>query len=604
MTRAIYRLAFAILLLIPLAALAQEQPQVRMPELPASVDHPPTHPGWIVNEHMAPYPYPNQHVSDGQPMGGTLRRGISDDPDSLNPITANDTVSSTIQSFVLESLAGPDPRNYDNFIPYLAEWWETSPDHMEYLIHMRHGVMWEPISLPSGAAIAPTEVTADDAVFYFQCVMNPVVEGAHLRSYYTRVDRVEALDRYTVHVVWREPYYMALDWSLYIQPLPRNIYGVDENGTSIGDPSSEAFGQAFNQHWMDHRLTGTGQYRFLEWERGQRFTLERNPDYWGAPGHFDRVDFRVVRDDQTRFLNFTEGEFDFTGLTVEQYLHQTSGGRWASGQLHKQAYYSPGYRFVGYNLRRPMFRDALTRRALTYAIPREEIIRDIMQGLAEETTGPFYKFSPGYDSTIEPYPYDPDEAQMMLFEAGWEDSDGDGILDRVVEGTRIPFEFELMIYAGSPTYENIAVRIRQSLERIGIRVRVSPVQWANFLDSLDQFNFDACILGWSMGASAWKPDPYQLWHSSFADQVGSSNFIGWRDDRTDALMEQIRVTFDDRARNELYHQFHRIIHEEQPYTFLFVDMSLAAWNDRLRGVEFFQTGTYNTSDWYIPQALQ
>ncbi|MBC7078173.1 MAG: hypothetical protein H5T92_07710, partial [Synergistales bacterium] len=181
-----------------------------------------------------------------------------DDPDTLNPITSSDTVSEAFQSRVYETLAEPRFDNPDEWEPVLAEKWEFDEKNLEFTIHLRKGVKWHPIKLPNGKPLPETELTSRDVTFTFDCVLNPNVEAAHIRSYYedpTATDESQramieyrAVDKYTVKVRWKKPYFLAKEFTLGGVPIiPRHVFSVNANGEPISfDFSSKEFADGFN----------------------------------------------------------------------------------------------------------------------------------------------------------------------------------------------------------------------------------------------------------------------------------------------------------------------------------------------------------------------
>ena len=127
---------------------------------------------------------------------------------------------------------------------------------------------------------------------------------------------------------------------------------------------------------------------------------------------------------------------------------------------------------------------------------------------------------------------------------------------------------------------------------------IRRLEWAVFIQQIDDRQFDACTLGWSMG---WESDPYQIWHSSQAKK--GSNFVGFVNKEADEIIEKARREFDPKKRNEMYHRFHRIIHEEQPYTFLFTMNALVAVDRRFQNVNVYPMGL-EPREWWVPLALQ
>jgi peptide/nickel transport system substrate-binding protein len=237
---------------------------------------------------------------------------------------------------------------------------------------------------------------------------------------------------------------------------------------------------------------------------------------------------------------------------------------------------------------------------MTHFTNRVQMIKSILFGLGEVVEGPIYFFRPEYDKTLKSYPFDPQKGLELLKQAGWSDSDGDGILDKMIEGERRPFRFELKINSGNTTRKSVALVLQDELRKHGIDVSVREIDWTIFLGDVKARKFDAVILGWAM--SVGEPDAYQVWHSSQAVNQGS-NHIAYKNARVDQILEAYRREFDEQKRIELYREFQQILNDEQPYTFLFVGKSVVAAHRRIHGIETFGGGL-RPIDWWVPKPLQ
>ena len=166
------------------------------------------------------------------------------------------------------------------------------------------------------------------------------------------------------------------------------------------------------------------------------------------------------------------------------------------------------------------------------------------------------------------------------------------MLEKEIGGTLVPARFDLMIYADSPSFGTVAEIIKESWRKIGVEAIISPTKWALMLQRLNNREFEACMLGWG---SSWKEDPFQLWHGSQADEPYSSNYVSYRNPRVDALIDQLRITLDEKRQIPLYHEIDRLIYEDQPYTFLFAEDATSGYNVRLDNVRFTVSRPVSTS---------
>ena len=258
--------------------------------------------------------------------------------------------------------------------------------------------------------------------------------------------------------------------------------------------------------------------------------------------------------------------------------------------------------YIAYNQKNPMFQDKNVRTALTMLTDRQRIMRDVRFNFGKIIAGPFVGASPYIDPTVKPYAFDPEKARELLENSGWIDTDNDGILDKDIDGDgkREPFEYSLMIPNTGTTARQIGAIVQADLKAIGIQLDLTPIEWSAFIDKLDNKAFDSCILGWT---GVLDPDPYQIWHSSQADRKQSSNFISFKNSEADRLIEEARRSIDPQKHKEILQKFYRLIHEEQPYTFLYSAINLRAQNKKYFNNVVYRLGMDDNLIW-IPQKLQ
>lgn len=336
---------------------------------------------------------------------------------------------------------------------------------------------------------------------------------------------------------------------------------------------------------------------FREWKTGQKIVLISNPDYFEGKPYIDGYIMRIIPDMATMFLELRAKGIDRMNLTPLQYTRQTENS-FFHRNFNKYRYLSFSYTYLGYNLKNPLFKDKCVRQAISHATNKEEIIQGVLLGLGKVATGPFKPGTWVYNPRVKRYPYDPQKARELLAEAGWKDTDGDGILDRNGK----PFTFEIITNQGNEIRAKCAEIIQRRLADIGIRVKIRIIEWAAFIkEFINKRKFDATILGWTIPLD---PDLYDVWHSS---KMGPEelNFISYKNDEVDKLLEKGRSSFDRKERERCYNRIQEIMAEEQPYTFLYVPDALPIINARFRGIKPAPIGIgYNFIKWYVPKGEQ
>jgi len=514
--------------------------------------------------------------------GDTLIHVWSADGDTLTPIVATDAYARRIHWEVMEYLVNRDLDAPFNYVPGLARSWEVSDDGMQLTFHL-----FTDATFSDGHP-----VTADDVLFTWDMAMNPRIDAAHHRGYIApNVDHYEKLDDYTVRFTMKQPYFDAVGICgqlLFI--APKHVYGDFDEPT-------------FNKSISD-LCVGSGPWRLERWDKGEQIVLVRNENYWGPKPALAKQVIRIVSNELSALQEFKAGNVDrLDRPSTEQWVANVEAPWFRDRGAQAIDFYTPrrGYQYLGYNLRRPCFADKRTRRALTMLLDRRAIIDTLRNGLAVEISGPFFFRSDQNDSTIQPWPYDPTEARRLLAEVGWRDTDGDGVLDMDLDGDgrRDPFEFTFRVPSGLVFYDRLQRFVQEAFKQAGIKVNLDQLEWSVFLERLHERQYDVVSLIWTGEPES---DPYQIWHSASEANRGS-NHIGFNNPEADRLIELGRRTVDYDQRMKVWHQLHALLHEEQPYTFLFAMPELTFVHERFRNIVGHDYRLYY-SEWYVPGSSQ
>lgn len=494
----------------------------------------------------------------------TLEVLLNSDPITFNPVLASDAYSSQINSRIYDALLERDPETLD-FKGAIARDYKVSEDLLTYTFYLRKNVKFhdgEPLD-------------AADVIFTYNKIMDPEVPNPHLKLYYKDVKSVTAPDRYTVVFTMKKPYFKTLDFLGGFEIIPEHIFSkVDD---------------FMNNEYNLRKPVGSGRYRFVEWKTGQKVILERNEDYHLKVPEIKRIAYRIFKNNAVALQALKKKQLDMMNLNPFQWKRQTTSENFKKN-FKKIKYLSRGYRYIGYNTRRELFKDRRVRIAMTFLVNRQKILEGLMEGLGRITSGNFWIGSKQYDQSLKPRPFDPEKARKLLKEAGFTDRDGNGILENAA-GTE--FSFEMMIPAGVPFYERFTSILREDLKQAGIFMKIRKLEFQVMLDKINSRKFDAVMLAWSTPIES---DPYQLWHSSQVKK--GHNFTGFTTPEMDSIIENARVEFNEEKRNRMYRRFHAIMYNNQPYTFLFTSYSLVALNRRFSNVEVYKTGL-DLNEWQV-----
>lgn len=495
------------------------------------------------------------------------------------------------------------------------EEWTDLQEETIYTYFLRDDLTWS-----DGAPFK-----ARDVIFAYNTINNPIVDGDSLRVYYQDLVRCEELDPLTVRMQYRQQYFKALEFTCTITAYapPRHSFEAQlkKEGLELTDerltPEQEkeqkkisvhgqAYGQFFNKNSeYGEKPLGTGPYVVSDWVRGNRVELKRNDNYWhkSLAGHLDKIIYRFIPDQVAALQSLKSGEIDFLWpMSAEQYveeIEQPSEKEWVAKNFVKADWYTPGYSYCGWNMLKPVFQDRRVRIALSMMFDKKDFWEKKLHRMAMIITGSQYYFGPAYDHEIKPIGFDTTAAIDLLAEAGWIDSDGDGILDK--GGKK--FEFDLLFPPGNPSAEARALVMQKTYKEAGIIMNVRHLEWASFIDKIKNKDFEACFLGW---AQSLESDPYQLWHSSGAGpEARGSNHCSFASPVADKLIEMIRLTLDDEKRQKAQFSLERILDRDQPYMFMYSPKDMALYHKRFRGVKWYVLRPgFDLSEWYVPKDLQ
>ncbi len=508
-------------------------------------------------------PYPAE-------SGGTMVDAMAGEPSGLIPMIAGESAASAVASHIFNSLL-----RYDrNLEPEgeLAKSWQVSPDQKTITFTLKPGLKWA-----DGKPL-----TSADVLFTWKLVTDDKTRTPYA-SDYKLVTSAEAPDAQTFRVSYSQPYAPALESWAGLQILPRHLL---EN-------------QDINNTPFARKPVGSHYYQLESWSVKEKISLIRNPYATQGAPKIDRLISRFIPDPATQFLELMADNIDVMNLDPIQYTRIVPARPEMKKKIALYKELGNGYTYLGFNLKRAPFNDVRVRQAINYAIDKQELIDGVLLGLGEPVAAPYKPGTRWVNPQLKPYAYDPAKAKQLLKEAGFEDHDGDGILDRNGK----PFAFEILTNQNKQR-EMSAVLIQRRLKDIGIDVKIRVLEWASFLGRyIKPGDFDVVVLGWSLSLD---PDQYSIWHSS-QNKPGQFNFINYNNPQVDKLLEQGRLELDQDKRMKIYHEFSRILLEDSPIVYLYEGYGLPAIHKRIRGIDNPAPPAgigWNSQDWYIPSTLR
>lgn len=492
------------------------------------------------------------------PQGGTFTINLAGEPANIHPYLSSDGYSSDVRGWMGDSMGYRDPETYE-WKPRLAEKWEISKDGKTFTFFLRKGVLFHD----------GKEMTSDDVKFSFDAIFEPKYEAANLRPYYENIEKVEAIDKYTIKATAKNSYFKNFDVIAGLEILPKHVY-------SDVDKSRK----------MTREYIGCGPYKFEKWDKGQMIVLKRF-DKWGGNGvedfkglnNFEKINIRFYKEETVVFERAKKGELDYIDdIRPEAFVTKATGAPWGETIFKKQVENSAPklWSFVALNQRNDLFKDKSVRLALLHLLNRKELAKKFAFDMSEPVRGPQFNSSEYASSKVKAVEFDPKKAKDLLTKAGWKDADKNGILEKTEGGKKTEFHFSLAY--SNKNVEKYWTMYREDLKKAGIDMELKYLEWNSFVKILDDNvesdgkdgfknapSFDAVALSWGGGDLFW--DPKQIWHSSSATS-GGSNFIAYKNPEVDKMIDEARFIMDRNKRRDILRKVYEKIAGDVPYLFL------------------------------------
>lgn len=498
---------------------------------------------------------------------------------TFNPVLAYMGSDNLIDNLVYASLLEITPDG--SLEGYLAEEYTVSDDQKTIEFKLKDGVTWQD----------GEKFTADDIVFTLESV-------AKTDDDFSKVSSIVGAQEFrdgksdTISGITVSDNTIKLELQETYAPLLNNI------GT-LGIIPKHIWGEVPFEKWSEstdllNQPIGCGPYKVTKYNSGESVELEAFEDFFNGKPEISKFILKVVNQDAI-VAELTSGNIDFVDVKE---LKKTEVDELEEEGFKKYSIADNMYQYISFNMRMPIFQDKNLRQAMIYAIDRESILENIVEGRGSLIDAPFIPagWAAPDESEMNDYAYNPDKAIELLEASGWTDSDGDGIRENE-KGEKL--EFTLRCSNDSKTRENAVLYVKECFEKVGIKVEVSIEEDGVVAeDCIYNHNFEMYALNCYFGQD---PDPYFWWHSESASDepgVGSFNFGSYKSDVVDENIEKGLKTMNQDERKEAYLNVAKQINEDAPMIFLYVQDREIMCNPKLEG---FNPGTfnifYNVANW-------
>jgi peptide/nickel transport system substrate-binding protein len=494
--------------------------------------------------------------------------GDDNDIDSMNPFVGVEAPAYLMYSMNYDLLVHFSTEDYSPS-PGLAESWEVSEDGLTWTFNIRQGVKWhdgEPF-------------TAHDVAYTYNRVLEERI-GAYI-SYLKLVETVEAVDDFTLEITTKRPTTGILSAWVYI--VPEHIW------SEIGKEERKTFENYPNP-------VGTGPFQVVEWRKGQFFRLEANPDYWGGAPKVDEIVYRIFNNEDAAVQALRNGEIDFADTLQSTPFESLQDVE----NIGTNAANAIAFDEIGINAGadetlpesdgHPALKDVTVRRAMAHAIDKQVLVDRVLRGNGKAgqtivpSSVPFYHYEPTDDELFE---FDPEQANQLLDDAGYEDTDGDGV--REMPGGGEPLRFRYFIRSEKNNTANASQFVTSWLEDVGIETRVQALTDAKLTDVIYEGRYDLFHWGWFPD-----PDPDFILSVMTCDQrppdgVWSDSF--YCNEQYDEMYLEQKTILDLDERAEMIKEMQRLVFMDVPYIVLWEEPTLQAYrSDRWTGFVQQPTG--------------
>ena len=527
------------------------------------------------------------------------------DTDMLNPTNYQSADAGYYIAQMFQALWGTNPKTLE-MEPVLAkalplEEYDSTTGLLKYTCEIREEAKWD-----NGDPIL-----AKDAVFSIKLYKAPVIGNEQNRPYFELISDIVTYpdNPRKLTIVCNKKYILAKSVAGSFSFIPQYIYDPKHlmDSISIKDinekfseveqsPIMKEFATEYNSEKYQREkgfIVGSGPYEFGEWVTGQKIVLVKKKNWWGEKfnneysfiANPDKLIYQTIKD-QTAALTALKGKrLDVMyGIKSKDFVEQLEPSEEIKKNFTLATPLSMAYTYFGINMRNPKYEDVRVRKALAHLTDVDKIIKVIGYNLGQRVNGPVNPYKKGaFNDTITPYDFSIEKAKALLAEAGWKDSNGNGTIDKKINGQQTEFNITFTYNAGNDTRRDAALIFKEACRQVGINVDVVPQEWSIYIENQKKHDFEMFYGAWI--GSPNPDDPKQIWHTESIN--GGSNYVYFGNAETDKLIENIRSELNEDVRNDLNRKFQVILHEEVPYIFIWSPKEKIAISKRFTNTETF-----------------
>ncbi len=538
----------------------------------------------------------------------TLIYHIISEPSDLHPTNGNSSPRSEINLYTQMFLINTDFENQGIAIGLTKSLPVISSDGLQFTYELKTEPRWDD----------ETPLTMDDIIFTAKAIKCPLTNNPHAKPYWENLKeiKIDAVNPRKFTLIMKRPYIQNVAF-LTDYPVMQRTYFDSKNILSHysfeqfdskdfkADEQKDlvAWSNDFNNDKYGHDpkfITGLGMYAVENWEQGQYITLVKKKNHWTAHStdyhefaFLEKIIFKLNKDDNSSMLEFKAQAMDASTNLSAKTLMSLKENEEFNRNYNSIFSLSYNYTYIALNEKpdgvnhKNFFDDQKVRKAMAYLTPVDNIIKFVYKNYSSQCKRVVTNVSPlkkEFDHDLQPVPLDIEKAKQLLDEAGWKDSDGDGIRDKMIAGEKVQLSFSLHFLNILSDWKDIASMIAEEMMKAGVKVNLLSLDLKIFVEKARNHDFDMMMGSW--GGSSFTEDFTQLWHTDSWISKGS-NYSGFGNTQSNALIDSIKATINDSVRIDLSKRLQRLIYNDQPYVFLYSSLRRNIIHKRFGNAEVF-----------------
>lgn len=512
------------------------------------------------------------------------------EPDELHPTNGILVYRQEIMGYTQVYIMGTDFETLTLRPIAVKEMPKVSENGKEYTYEIR-----KEITFDDGSPLS-----VEDIIFTFKANKSPLTNNPSSKAYLDNlVNIVQDKNNPDVFtVIMKEKYIQNISF-LTEYPIMQRTFFDPENVLSkysfaqFNDKNFKADSHKDLNDWAtefnsakysrDPEYTvGAGAYRLERWDPGQSITLVKKAKHWTTgrtelyyANYPDKIIFKLNKDPNSVMLEFKAQTLDASTSLSNKTLGELQADTNFNANYNSRFTDTYNYGFIAMNMKpdgikhKKLFTDKKVRRAMAYLVPLDDMNRITNKNRNKRTVGPVSILKPEYNTDLKLIPFDIETAKKMLDEAGWKDTDGDNIRDKMIDGEKVKMEFNIDYFTTSVEWKDVAKMVSEQMYKAGVVAIPNPLDPSVLFDNASNHNFDMLIASWA--GNVFPEDYTQIWHTSAWASKGS-NFAGFGNAESDALIDSIKYTLEPEKSIPMLKRFQAIVYDEQPYIFMFAGL--------------------------------